>query len=181
MSDTNETNENETDLAKKLKAAGKKVEKAKTERQARAVKGGHLNATFTEIATELGFEQEEKSGFIKVTAPGRTAKLYVAKKGGRVDLSFGLERVGIKQITEEEAKQRHLGKVRGQLDFDASDETVVEAFREALKFIAESPLANVRVRPAKPAETEAPTTEAESQPLEGEDTVVSEEPESAVG
>jgi len=175
-----DTNENETDLAKKLKAAGKKVEKAKTERQARAVKGGHLNATFTQIATELGFEQEEKSGFIKVTSPGRTAKLYVAKKGGRVDLSFGLEYIGIKQITEEEAKQRHLGKVRGQLDFDASDECVVEAFRQALKFIAESPLANVRApRPAKPAEEPEATTE--SLLLEGEDTVVTEEPESAVG
>ncbi len=178
MSD-NESNEGGEDMAKKLKAAGKKVEKAKTERQARAVKGGHLNPVFLQMVTDAGLEQDEKSGFIKVTATGRTAKLYVAKKGGRVDLAFEFSAPGIKQITEEDAKARHLGKIRGQLDFEQTDETLTEAFGAALAFIAASPAANVRPpRPAKPA------AEPEGI-LEGEDTEVTEtpadEPEQAAG
>ena len=181
MSDENNTDNND-DMAKKLKTAMRKVEKAKTERHAKTVKGGHLNPTFLQMVTERGLEQDEKSGFIKVTAQGRTAKLYVAKKGGRVDLSFPFDAPGVKQITEEEAKQRHLGKVRCQLDFEQGDETLTEAFAGALAYIASSPMANVRPpRAVKPVEAVTETTEPVDGETPAEENVSDDESESAVG
>jgi hypothetical protein len=43
-----------------------------------------------------------------------------------------LDASAVKQITEQEAKDKHLGKVRGQLDFNASDEDVLAAYGKAL-------------------------------------------------
>ena len=171
----NDENTSTDEMSKKLKAAGKKAEKVKTERQARAVKGGHLNPTFLKMAEERGMEIEEKSGFLKVFAAGRSAKLYVAKKGGRVDLSFSFDAPGVKNLTEEEAKARHLGKVRGQLDFEQGDETLTEAFAGALAFIQASP--EVTARPARKPKVETEAVSTEGDAFEGEETRVDVVPE----
>lgn len=159
-------NENTTtdEMTKKLKAAGKKAEKAKTERQARAVKGAHLTERLLQLVYELGLVQEEKSGFIKVTATGRSGKLYIAKKGGRVDLAFPFAAEGIKQVTEEEAKARHLGKIRAQLDFDRDDDTILSAFAEALEAVKTS--AEVAAKPARAPKAKSTEDEAEEQETE---------------
>lgn len=126
MSNTNE-------MEQKLKAAGEKAEAQKTQRRERVVKGSHLLAPLTEAAKTAGLTLEDKSGFLKVTGTAKGRTVYIAKKGGRVDLSgFTVEAAAVKQISETEAREKHLGKVRGQLDFDKTDEEVLTAFSAAL-------------------------------------------------
>jgi len=52
---------------------------------------------------------------------------------GTTHSGFNLDLPGIKQISETEAKEKHLGKVRGQIDFSQADEVVLETFSAALK------------------------------------------------
>lgn len=61
---------------------------------------------------------EEVGGCHKITGRNRERRLYVHKRGLRVDISgFEPSGEGIIQISAEEAKRAHLGKVRGQVDF----------------------------------------------------------------
>lgn len=61
---------------------------------------------------------EEVGGCYKITGRNRGRRLYVHKRGLRVDISgFEPSGDGIIQISAEEAKKAHLGKVRGQIDF----------------------------------------------------------------
>src|SRR5271166_1858357 len=104
-------------MAEKLKAAGKLAESQKTQRRERQVKGSHLVSKLEELARSAGLRIDDKSGFHKITGSAKKRTIYVAKKGGRVDLSgFTLESEAVKQITVEQAKEKHLGQVRGQLD-----------------------------------------------------------------
>ena len=133
MSD--ETNSNE--MAEKLAAAGEKAENQRRQRRERVVKGSHLLGALTEKAKAAGLTLEEKNGFLKVNGGVRGKNVYIAKKGGRVDLSgFTVDASAVKQITEQEAREKHLGKVRGQLDFDKSDEEILSAFDSALTTLA---------------------------------------------
>jgi len=63
-------------------------------------------------------------------------RLYVFKNQLRVDLSgFSFEHPGIRVISDEEAKNMHLGKVRGQVSFD--DKSIAyDAFEKALERLA---------------------------------------------
>lgn len=132
--------ENTTEMGKKLKAAGKLAEAQQKQRRERQVKGSHLLATLQEKATTAGLKIEDKSGFLKITGAGKGRTVYVAKKGGRVDLSgFTVSSPAVKQITEEEARDKHLGKVRGQLDFNQSDDAVLAAYDSALTELATAP------------------------------------------
>lgn len=139
MSDTTDTNttdnteSNVTDLRERLQAAGEKAAKAKAERRERVVKGSHLTAKFLEAATVAGLTIDEMSGFTKLTGADKKKRVLIAKKGGRVDLSgFTVEAEAIRQVTEAEAKEKHLGKVRGQVDFNKTDDEVLSAFSSAL-------------------------------------------------
>lgn len=128
-----------TEMASKLKAAGKKAETQKAQRRERQVKGSHLLGALTDKAKASGLTVEDKSGFLKITGATKGRTVYVAKKGGRVDLSgFTVEAPAVKQISEADAREKHLGKVRGQLDFNASDADVLSAYDAALSQLSAS-------------------------------------------
>jgi len=127
------SNTNTAEMITKLKAAGEKAETAKAIRRERVVKGSHLTTTLLDQAKAAGVLAEEKSGFVKLSAGVKGKNLYIAKKGGRVDLSgFTVEAAAVRQVSETEAKEKHLGKVRGQLDFEQADEAVLAAFTAAV-------------------------------------------------
>jgi len=122
------------EMAQKLEAAGKQAEVQKAQRRERTVKGSHLSSRLEDMVQKFGLQSVEKSGFHKVSGPVKGRTIYLARKGGRADISgFNLDLPGIKQISETEAKEKHLGKVRGQIDFSQADEVVLETFSAALK------------------------------------------------
>lgn len=156
MSDTTNTNET-NEMAQKLQAAGEKAEAQKAARRERVVKGSHLLPKLLEQATAASLNLEDMSGFTKITGANKKLRVLVAKKGGRVDLSgFTVEADAVRQITEQEAREKHLGKVRGQIDFNKSDDEVLAAFSAALTELKNAPA---------PAKTEEPASEAEAAPV----------------
>lgn len=119
------------EFKEKLIAAGKLVERQRKERRARVVKGSHLLEQMLEECSAL--DVDKKSSFYKVTGSTKGRAIYIAVKGGRVDLSgFGVEHVAITSISEEMAKQKHLGRVRGQIIFALGDDPAMDAFKTAL-------------------------------------------------
>ena len=158
---TVETVEN-TDLAEKLADAGKKAEAQKSERRERVVKGSHLLPQLRTLAEAAGMQIEEKSGFLKINAGVKGKNVYVAKKGGRVDLSgFTLEDAAVTQISETEAQEKHLGKVRGQLNFEMTDEQVLAAYSASLELAKVPNPEPVKAAKAPKAEAE-PAADAEN-------------------
>jgi hypothetical protein len=149
----NETNEN-NEMKEKLKAAGQKAEEQKTQRHQRQVKGSHLlEALLSKAKAIPGLNSEDKTGFVKITGAAKGRSVYVAKKGGRVDISgYTVDAPAVKQITEAEAREKHLGKVRGMLDFDQSDEQVLAAYEAALTKLAEAS-ATTETKEATPTTT----------------------------
>jgi hypothetical protein len=136
----NTTTEGTEALGEKLKKAGKKAEAQKAARRERTVKGSHLLPQLLSEDRVKGLTTEDKSGFTKIVGKTKGRAIYVAKKGGRVDLSgFTVESPAVAQITEEDARQKHLGKVRGQLDFNAADDAVLAAYDAALEVLAQEP------------------------------------------
>lgn len=121
-----------------LAEAGEKAEKQAKQRRERQVKGSHLLPALTEKAAAAGLTMTDKSGFIKVTGSAKKRAVYVARKGGRVDLSgFTVEAAAVKQISEAEAREKHLGGVRAQLDFGKDDAEVLAAYDAALQQLQE--------------------------------------------
>lgn len=154
MSD--DTNTTET-MTEKLQAAGEKAEKQKAERQARVVKGSHLLQGMLDAATAAGCTAEDMSGFTKLTLASKEKRVLIAKKGGRVDLSgFTVDAPAIRQITEADARAKHLGKVRGQIDFEKSDDEVMSAFNAALAELAIAPPVPEKRAVKKNPDTETP-------------------------
>ena len=139
MSDNvKEVSASEADMGKKLAKAGKLAEEQKAARRERVVKGSHLLGALQERIQGKGLATDDKIAYIKVTKSGVKGKaIYIAKKGGRTDLSgFTVEHPAVIQLTAEEAQKKHLGRVRGQLDFDQSDESVLAAYEQALDTLA---------------------------------------------
>lgn len=61
----------------------------------------------------------------KLTCKQNDRRIYVFKSQLRVDISgFSVSHPGIRTLTEEEARDMHLGKVRGQLLFDDRAQTL---------------------------------------------------------
>jgi hypothetical protein len=87
-------------------------------------------------AQEMGLEVQEQSAFYKISKDRKA--VYVAKNKGalaRIDLAgFELQHPAVQALTEEEAKNLRLGKVRGQIMPKklGSDEQVTEAVELAL-------------------------------------------------
>jgi uracil-DNA glycosylase len=104
---------------------------------------GILHEELMAIAREYGLEPESpKMQWTKV--PGRSGlKIYLQhsdRRGccRRVHLSgFTFEHPAIRQISEREAKEKHLGNVRGEILLDAlTRDDGIDAFRRAIRHIA---------------------------------------------
>lgn len=127
------------DLKERFENAGKQVINEVKAKRERSVKGAHLLKTFLDIAQESGCSVEEQSGFYKITGTVPKKIVYVAKNGGRVDLNgFTVECGVITQVSPDEARQRHLGRVRGQFNFNNSDEGLVAAFKQVINTLTVS-------------------------------------------
>lgn len=146
----NETNETAIEtttestevMGKKLKAAGKLAETQQKQRRERTVKGSHLLGTLQDRAKSAGLTVEEQSGYLKITGSAKGRGVYVARKGGRVNLGgFTVQAPAVKQISEDEARAKHLGKVRGQLDLDQPDDAILSAYELALAELKAAPAA----------------------------------------
>lgn len=149
------------DMTEKLKEAGKLAENEAKAKRERTVRGSHLlEPMLAKVKAAGGLTAVEKSGFYKVTADGVKGKAaYLARKGGRVDLSnFTVQSEAVTQISEEDARAKHLGKVRGQIDFGKGDDVVLRAFDAALKELKVAPPETPK--PEKKAKAPKPATEA---------------------
>ena len=82
------------------------------------------------------FDVTEVGGCHKVEGRNRARRLYIHKKGLRVDISgFDPDGEAIIKISAEDAKRAHMGKVRGQVDF--TDQAAgMAAFERLLKDLA---------------------------------------------
>lgn len=165
MSDTNDGSPTQTtpEMAEKLIAAGEKAVAQKAQSRERTVKGSHLLPAITEQVKAAGLQIEELTGYLKVSAGVKGKNLYIAKKGGKIDLSgFTMENSAIKQISEQEAREKHLGKVRGTIDFDKSDDEVLAAFTTVLSTLAvddkPAPASQPVVGPSPDQATQEPST-----------------------
>lgn len=131
-----ETTIDTTEATEKLEGAMKKAEKQQTQSRERRVKGSHLLESMLKEVTDRGLKTEERSGFTKITGTNPKLVVYLAKKGGRVDISgFQVTAEAVNLLTEEEARAKHIGKVRAQVNFDMSDDQVMDAFRQALDVV----------------------------------------------
>lgn len=75
---------------------------------------------------------EDGSANYKVTGLDSSKRLYVFKSQLRVDVSgFSFDHPGLRKISDDEARDMHLGKVRGQVLFDDRD-AAIAAFGMAL-------------------------------------------------
>jgi DNA-directed RNA polymerase subunit L len=96
------------------------------------------------IVEELGLKAEPQAAFYKVSVGGRSVYIAKTKTVSRVDLSgFDIKHPAVARISEQEAKELKLGKVRGQINFEKPEERVLEGFRTALemmKHLAEQPV-----------------------------------------
>lgn len=75
---------------------------------------------------------EEAGTNHKIVGVDQSRRIYLFKSQLRVDLSgFSVDHPGIRRISDEEARDMHLGKVRGQLLFD-DRKVALAAFEAAL-------------------------------------------------
>jgi hypothetical protein len=75
---------------------------------------------------------EEGGSNFKILGPDKGRRIYLFKAQLRVDLSgFSVDHPAVRVISDEEARDMHLGKVRGQLLFD-DREQALSAFSSAL-------------------------------------------------
>ena len=132
---------NEMEMALRLSEASKSVDIAITEQSAdkrirrRPTKDPKLIAEFLKMANDSPNVRsvEEGSANHKVTGVDPTRRLYVFKSQLRVDVSgFSFDHPGLRRISDDEARDMHLGKVRGQLVFDDRGEAL-SAFSRALE------------------------------------------------
>lgn len=78
---------------------------------------------------------EDGSSNHKVTGRDQSRRLYVFKTQLRVDVSgFSFDHPGLRRISDDEARDMHLGKVRGQVLFDDRQEAL-SAFSKALELM----------------------------------------------
>lgn len=88
------------------------------------------------LAQDSGLEIQEQSAYFKIYRDQKA--IYVAKNKGalaRIDLAgFDLDHPAVKTLTEEEAKAKRLGKVRGQVFPKTEDaDLVLDAVRSAIE------------------------------------------------
>lgn len=89
-----------------------------------------------DIVNEMELPIETQSAYHKISVGNRAVYVAKTKRVSRVDLSgFDIKHPAVKRISENEAKELKLGKVRAQLDFSKPDDRVLEAFRSALEMM----------------------------------------------
>jgi hypothetical protein len=134
--DVKKAEKKQAEFKKKLTEAAKKIE-AETVEKREIRSGGSLSLVtpMLDIAKQMGLNVDEKSGFYKITGTQKGRSVYLARRGGRVDISgfTVIDVEGVTVISEEEAKRRHIGKVRGQMLFDGSNQSLVDSFRIVLE------------------------------------------------
>lgn len=115
------------------RAEARRDEPSSHERRTERTKAGALLDQMLDAVHALQLAVEEKAGFHKIVRSRGTRRIYLAKKGGRADLSgFSIEHPAVAQLTREQARERHLGQVRGQVDFSRSAEEIMDAWARAL-------------------------------------------------
>jgi len=159
-----------SDLKQKLEQANQKAETQKAERRARTVKGSHLTEQFVNLAKEAGCTVRENTGFhVIVGAAGKSLRIYVARRGGIVDLlGFTVQDKSVEQISKEVAKAKHMGRVQGRMNLDLTDDEILAGFRLALGVInVPAPVVEPKVKRVRKAKetvaVETITTEAVAQ------------------
>ena len=121
------------DLEKRLKAAARLVERDRKEKRSRSVRGSHLVEDMADMARSRGLTVDPGKSFYKITGSKKKVTVYLHVKGGRVDLNgFCVDHPGIVPMTQEEARAKHLGRVRGQIDFNVGDVQAMDAFSAAI-------------------------------------------------
>lgn len=160
---------NEQNAAEKLVQANEKAENQRKERRRKTVKGSHLTDTFVKLAEEAGCDLRTNNGFhVIVGKAGKSLRIYVAKRGGIVHLlGFSVNDPACRVVSKEEAKEKHMGRVQGELTLDKTDDEVLAAFRQALTVI-NTPLPEAPKKERKPRKAKATeaTTEAPAAPAE---------------
>ena len=118
-----------------LNVAEEVTELIKTKRTKKVV-GSHLVEDMMQTVKTMGLAVDEKSGFYKIFGNKKGVCVYLAKKGGKAVLSnFCIEHHAIDPISEEQAKAKHLGKVRGEINFTKPIPDVLAAWDVSLKFL----------------------------------------------
>lgn len=150
-----------SDLKQKLEQANKKAETQRKERRARVVKGSHLTEQLVQLGRDAGLNVRENTGFYVLSGKaGKNVRIAIAKRGGVVDfLSFSVPSAAVRQVSREEAQQKHLGRVQGRIAFDGTDAETVEAFKQAIEVLSTE--AKVEEKPVKaPRAPKAPKAPA---------------------
>ena len=146
-------------LQEKLAQANQKAETQKAERRARVVKGSHLTEQFVNLARNANCDIRENNGFHVITGvAGKSKRIYVAKRGGIVDLlGFSVVDEAVVQITPEVAKAKHMGRVQGRLNMDVGDESLLTAFTAAVAVLSiAAPVVEKKERKLRVKKTETP-------------------------
>lgn len=119
----------EITMAQRLVVANRNVEEMVKAKRSKRVNGSHLVDRMMSVVKQRKLAVDDKAGYHKIFGNEKGVCVYLAKKGGRADLSgFCVEHPAVIPLSEEEAKAKHLGKVRGQVDFNRPDELVMEAW-----------------------------------------------------
>ena len=91
-----------------------------------------------EIADKLGIERKAQSSFMKFFAGKKI--VYVAKSSrsiNRIDIAgFDFDHPSLKKLTEQQAVELGIGKVRAQVDFCTPDNQALDALQKALEILA---------------------------------------------
>lgn len=154
-------------MKEKLEKASKEAKEETKARRERSVQGSHLLQPQKDEIARRGLVAEEKTSILKVTVAGKKSRaVNVALKGGRVDWSgYTVEHEAIIPISEEEAKEKHLGRVRGMLDFTKSDELVMAAFNLVLDELEKAPVEEPKPAKSPKAKKEAKAEETSTESL----------------
>lgn len=88
------------------------------------------------IVDAHGLKMEPMSAFYKVEAGGRRMYVTRTKRVSRVDLSgFHFTHPAVVTLDDDDRREKRMGRVEAQLDFNRKEEQVLEAFHTALSFM----------------------------------------------
>lgn len=117
----------------RLAKAVAKQEERRRQNRFRRIKGLHLLEKLPDLARELGFDVEEMSVFFKIKGRAKDRAIYVSRRGSNVALAgFSIDGPAFAKVPEEEARRRHLGRVKARLSLTLPDDEVLAAYRAAL-------------------------------------------------
>jgi hypothetical protein len=121
-------------MSRRVGVADDQAKQMMVEIREQKVTGSKLVDRLLDVASTKRLIVEDKAGFHKIRGNKKGVCVYLLKKGGRADLSgFCVEHPAVVPMSAEEARERHLGRVRGQVNFSCNDERVVDAWEAVLK------------------------------------------------